>query len=65
VATDKTNPRFQAVLDVAARLLASNSAHYGFEQGANETFLAKSVDVAVKLVDMVKEIVRDRPRSKQ
>jgi hypothetical protein len=65
MATDERNPHFQAAVDMAVRLLASSIAHYGFEQGANNTFLAKSVDVAVKLVDMVKESVCDLPRSKQ
>jgi len=65
MAVDETNPRFQAVLGVAARLLAANVVHLGgIEKAGTDASVAQSVDLAVKLVDKTKEQVLDVSRRK-
>ncbi len=63
MAADETNPRFQAVLGVAAQLLTASVGRLGIG-GTGTDAVAQSVEIAVKLVDKVKEQVLDVPRRK-
>jgi hypothetical protein len=63
MAVDETNPRFQAVLGVASRLLAASAGRLGIG-GTGTGAIEQSVEIAVKLVDKVKEQVLDLPRRK-